>query len=126
VRLHSYRDSGGTLTIGIGHTGKSVHENQTITKEQADEFLEEDLVHAEHAIDKYVTVPLSQGQYNALSSFTFNLGTGALHSSTLLKDLNKKEYQKAADQFLKWDHVNGVEVAGLTKRRKAERKMFLA
>jgi lysozyme len=72
-----------------------------------------------------VDVPLSQNQFDALTSFTFNVGVGAFEGSTLLKDLNENAIAPAADQFLVWDHVNGAPNDGLLRRRTAERALFL-
>lgn len=128
LRLVAYKDGGGVWTIGVGHTSDSVQKvyaGLTITKERAFELLDIDIKEAEDAVLKYVKVPLNPNQHGSLSSWTFNLGNGALASSTLLKKLNKGDYKGAADEMLKWDHDNGVKVKGLTRRRQAERALFL-
>jgi lysozyme len=125
LRLTAYRDQGGVWTIGYGHTGKDVHSGLTITEERADSLFDKDVEWVEDAVNKDVTVALTQNEFNALCSFTYNLGAGALNSSTLLKDLNKREYQAAADQFPHWDHVDGKEDKGLKNRREKERTLFL-
>lgn len=118
----------GTLTIGYGHTDAAgpprVYVGQRITQNEADTFLANDLASVEAEVNHLVKVPLNQDQYDALVSFQFN--TGALGKSSLLKVLNEKNYDAAADDFLAWDHAGGVKLAGLTRRREAERKMFLA
>lgn len=121
-RLVSYKDSGGIWTIGWGHT-KGVHEGLTCTQEQADAWFEEDAQGAIHDVDVLVKVAVSQNQIDALVSFQYN--TGGLHGSTLLSLLNAGNLAMAAEQFLRWDHVSGKQVAGLTTRRKAERSLFL-
>src|ERR1700720_127720 len=117
----------GTLTIGYGHTtaagSPSVFVGQTISKDQADQILEQDLSKVEKEINSLVAVPLTQDQFDALVSFQFN--TGALGKSTLLKLLNNSNYPGAANEFLKWTHASGRVLPGLIRRRQAERKLFL-
>jgi GH24 family phage-related lysozyme (muramidase) len=125
-----YHDVAGVATIGIGHALKPNESFPAgITHQQAIDLLTKDVVVAESAINRYVTVSLTQDQFDALVSFTFNLGTGALASSTLLKLLNAGNYQGAANEFPRWCKavVNGRPVVnpGLLKRRNAERDMFL-
>jgi len=117
----------GTLTIGYGHTNAAgsphVFIGQTITKEQADSILAQDLSKVEQEVGELVHVVLNQNQFDALVSFHFN--TGALGHSTLLKLLNQNNFTSAADEFLKWNHAGGRVLLGLTRRRQAERKLFL-
>jgi lysozyme len=112
-------------TIGYGHTG-DVDPHDFVTKDQARRILADDLRTASAAVDDYIKVKLTVRQRIALISFTFNCGVGALKESTLRKKLNKHDYRAAADEFLKWNKAGGVEVLGLTRRRRAERKMFLS
>lgn len=123
LRLHAYRDVGGIWTIGYGHTG-AVKSNQTITKQQAMNFLRADLAVAEQAVHRYVNVGLNQNRYNALVSFVFNCGAGAFRTSTLLKQLNGGDYGQVPSQLLRWNKVNGRPVEGLTRRRTAEGKLW--
>ena len=97
----------------------------TITQEQADEYLVSDLNHAASSVNQMVSVDMSQDEFDALCSFAFNLGVGNLKSSTLLKKLNAGDKQGAADQFLVWNKAAGKVMAGLTRRREAERTLFL-
>lgn len=119
----------GTLTIGYGHTssagGIKVYAGQKITKQQADDILAGDLGRVEADVSKYVKVPLNQNQYDAIVSFHFN--TGALGKSTcsVTRNLNKKDYKAAADSLLLYNKGNGQVLAGLTRRRNAERTLFL-
>ncbi len=122
-RLTAYRDSVGVLTIGYGSTG-GIKEGQTITQEQAEEMLVDDLDAAAEGVRKLVTVPLNQGQFDALCDFVFNLGEGRLRESTLLRRLNAGLYQQAAAQFQFWVMAGGKQLPGLVKRRAAERAMF--
>lgn len=122
--LVAYQDIGGTWTIGFGHT-EGVCEGMTITMAEAEQFLADDLVQYGDYVNDYVTVPLTQNQFDALVSFTYNLGPGTLYHSDLLSFLNAGQYSRAADAFLEYDHAGGVVVAGLATRREAERKLFL-
>lgn len=122
-RLQAYPDSVGVWTIGVGHTN-GVVPGMTITQEEADDLLSEDLANAEAAVNSLVKVPLSQPQFNALVSFTFNLGKGALQESTLLRKLNAGDYEGAAAEFPRWCHAGNEVLPGLVKRRAAEQAMF--
>lgn len=124
LRQKAYLDAVGVPTIGFGHT-KGVKMGQSITYAQAVDYLREDVEDAENAVDRLVKAPLSQNQFDALVSFTFNLGQGNLGKSTLLKKLNAGDYKGAADEFLKWNKAGGRTLHGLVRRREAERKMFL-
>jgi lysozyme len=121
----------GTLTIGYGHTNAAgsptVTPGMTITKAQADSILATDLRRVEQDVNRLVKVPVSQNQYDALISFQYN--TGALAKSSLLTALNNKDYTGAADKFMLYTNgrVGGqlVPMAGLTRRRTAEKTLFL-
>lgn len=123
-RLTAYKCPSGVWTIGYGHT-KGVKKGMKITKSKAVSYLKQDLLVYENAVNKYVKVPLKQNQFDALVSFTFNCGVGALRTSTLLKKLNKKDYVGASNEFLRWNKSNGKVLNGLTRRRKEEKKLFL-
>lgn len=123
LRLTAYRDSAGILTIGYGSTG-GIKPGQTITPEQAEAMLVDDMDEAADAVRKLVTVPLTQGQFDALCSFVFNLGAGRLRDSTLLRLLNQRKYGEAAAQFRFWVMSGGEPLPGLVKRRAAERALF--
>ena len=122
--LKAYKCPAGVWTIGYGHTS-GVKEGQTITKEQAEEFLKQDLNRFEITVNNLVNVPLNQNQFDALVSFCYNLGPNNLKNSTLLKLLNKKDYLGAADQFDRWVYAGGKKLPGLEKRRAAEKELFL-
>lgn len=124
-RLTSYQDGGGVWTIGTGHT-RGVTAGQTITQVQADQYLDDDLQSVNNALNSVVSAPVNQNQYDALSSFTFNLGSGALKHSTLLRLLNQGNYAGAADEFPKWCFDNGKVIQGLVNRRNAEQSLFLS
>lgn len=123
LELKAYKDSVGILTIGYGHT-RGVKAGDVITGQQADAFLREDVQVAELAVNTNVKVKLTQGQFDALVSFIFNLGAGNFVKSTLLKKLNTGDYAGAADEFGKWVNAGGKPLPGLVKRRAAEKEMF--
>jgi len=129
LRLNAYQDSVGIWTIGYGTTtinGAAVYEGQTITQAQADEYL---LTHIQNnvspIINTKVKAPITQSMYDALCCFTYNLGSGNLSKSTLLKELNTTKYLDTATSFLDYNKAGGVVLAGLTKRRSAEKDLFL-
>ncbi|EOH4135354.1 lysozyme [Pseudomonas aeruginosa] len=124
LRLSAYQDSVGVWTIGYGTT-RGVTPYMTITVEQAERMLANDIQRFEPELDKLVKVPLNQNQWDALMSFVYNLGSANLASSTLLKLLNKGDYRGAADQFPRWVNAGGKRLEGLVKRRAAERALFL-
>lgn len=116
-----YRDVAGFPTIGYGHLIKPGETFPNgITEPQAAAILSSDVQEAEQAVARLVKVALTQGQFDALVDFCFNLGAGRLASSTLLRDLNAGNHNSAAAQLLSWDHAGGVVVSGLKARREAE------
>ena len=125
LRLAAYQDMVGVWTIGYGHTGPDVKPGLVITQQQAEQLLINDLAQFERRVNDLVTVQINQNQFDALVSFSYNLGVGALQKSTLLRLLNAGSYQPAADEFPRWNRAGGNVVAGLTRRRYAERQLFL-
>lgn len=123
LRLNAYQDSVGVWTIGYGHTA-GVRPGDHITQAQAEAYLRQDTGWAQQAVRDNVKVPLTQGQFDALMSFTFNLGAGALKGSTLLRDLNAGNYAAAQGEFGKWVHAGGQRLEGLVRRRAAEAALF--
>ena len=124
-RNRVYLDVNGLPTIGYGH--RLLHPESFpngVGEEQASEILISDIRDAEQAVARLVKVPLTQGQFDALVDFVFNLGSGRLLSSTLLADLNAGHAQAAAEQILLWDHAGTHENAGLKARRQAEFELF--
>ena len=128
-RLTAYRCSAGVWTIGYGHTGtvdgKAVASGMTITAAKATDLLKKDLAKFEAAVNAYVTAPITQNMFDALVSFAYNCGAGALKGSTLLKKLNAKDYNGAAAEFPKWNKAGGKVLKGLVRRRERERQLFL-
>ncbi|MDL2300867.1 glycoside hydrolase family protein [Lachnospiraceae bacterium OttesenSCG-928-D06] len=123
--LTAYEDSAKVWTIGYGHTS-GVMPGMKITAAQAEIYLKFDVAVFERAVNKYVTATISQNMFDALVSFSFNLGTGALKNSTLLRKLNNGDIKGAADEFDKWIYAGGVMLSGLVRRRKAEKELFLS
>lgn len=123
LRLTAYKDIVGVWTNGYGNT-HNVIPGSTITAEQAQRDLADNIAGSEYVVNRVVTVPLTQGQFDACVDFVFNLGSGNFQSSTLLRKLNNKDYAGASAEFLKWNHAGGVVVEGLTKRRLAEQALF--
>ena len=121
--LTAYQDQRGVWTIGYGHTA-GVHPGQTITQEQAEAFLASDIRAAVECVNESVTVELTQGQFDALADFVFNVGEGNFRLSTLLREINAGHFPEALAQFRLWDHCGGVVNAGLLRRRRAEAEKF--
>ncbi|MEM5294257.1 lysozyme [Burkholderia sp. JPY481] len=119
----AYQDEGGIWTIGYGHT-VAVHPGMVCTQEQAIDWLMDDVSAAENAVNLLVKVGLTQDEFDALVDFTFNCGIGNFQRSTLLAKLNTNDIQGAIDEFEKWDQCDGKVVAGLLRRRNAERALF--
>lgn len=129
-KLTAYQDSVGVWTIGYGWTqpvdGKPIRAGMTIKQETAERLLKTGLISYESDVSRLVKVGLTQGQFDALVSFTYNLGARSLSTSTLLRKLNAGDYAGAADEFLRWNKAGGKVLNGLTRRREAERALFLS
>lgn len=133
--LKSYKCPNDIWTIGWGHTG-GVSEGQTITVKQAEAFLDADLVYFESLATKALKYPVNDNQFSAFVSILFNVGPGNAYKdgilklksgapSTLLKRINEGNLLAAANEFEKWNRAGGRILNGLTKRRKAEKELFL-
>jgi GH24 family phage-related lysozyme (muramidase) len=125
--LHAYKpvSTERYFTIGYGHYGSDVRENQTISQSEADTLLKFDLRVFEYAVNNQVKVSITQNQFDALVSFAYNCGKEALRTSELLKKLNDGDVKGASKEFEKWVHAGGKVLNGLVKRRKAEQELFL-
>lgn len=127
--VHAYRCVAGRWTCGFGAT-RGVRSGVKWTKEYCEQRLLEDLEEHAAVVRQSVNVPLSQSQYDALTSFVFNLGGGNFRSSTLLKKLNKGLYDEVPEQIMRWNkaRVDGklTPLRGLTRRRAAEAAIFSA
>ncbi|WP_259071210.1 lysozyme [Mucilaginibacter sp. X4EP1] len=137
LRLSAYRDVAGVWTIGYGstryHDGKPVKPGDQLSGEmQADAIFRNTMSPYEDAVNEAVKVPLTQNQFDALVSFTYNEGTGALQESTLLVKLNEKNYVEAATHFMAWDKITDPQTGKkiicdtLVQRRKEESQLFMA
>jgi len=122
-RFDAYLCPAGVWTIGYGHTA-DVKEGDSIDQEAAEAFLIEDLEKFEQAVTRLVEVPLTQQQFDALVSWTFNLGAGNLAESTLLRKLNNYQYAEVPEQMMRWVRAGGKVLEGLVKRRAAEAALF--
>ncbi|MDJ0367372.1 lysozyme [Hymenobacter sp. H14-R3] len=126
--LHTYKDAGGVLTMGVGHTGPDVYPASTLTHEASQRLLTQDLARFEAAVHRLVRVALNQSQFNALVSFAFNLGAGALQKSSLLRLVNAGSQDAAAltAAFKLWRNVNGQPNRAIEARRGREAALFLS
>jgi lysozyme len=122
-RLKSYKCSANVLTIGYGHTS-GVKETDTITQDEADKLLQEDVEQFEKYVDDNVTVELGQSQFDSLVAWTFNLGVGNLRESTMLKKLNNEDYKSVPSEMKRWNKAAGKTLDGLIRRRLAESLLF--
>lgn len=111
-------------TAGWGHTGPDVIEGTTCDKYRAEAWFIQDTHDAVVAVNRSVTGLLTQNQFDALVAFTYNVGVNAEAHSTLIRLVNSHDFDGAANEFQKWNHVGGKEVDGLTHRRQVERELF--
>lgn len=128
LETEAYLDPGGVWTIGYGHTAArgepKPHRGMKITPKQAEEIFLRDVRYFEDWVKRLVKVPLNENQFSALVSFAYNLGEGSLQKSTLLKKLNNRDYNGAAEEFDKWIYDDGKKLNGLVKRRASEKALF--
>lgn len=126
-KLTAYKCPAGVLTIGYGHTGDDVTEGLTISQEDANDLLFDDVLCFENGVNNLVKgLDLSQGMFDALVCFAYNVGLTNLKKSTLLKLLKDGKVLEASEEFVKWNKSNGKVLDGLTKRRAAEADLFLS
>ena len=124
-KTRAYRDGGGVWTIGYGHTGPDVTAKTVWTQAQCDAAYAIDILPRERAVNKYVKVPLTQNQFDALVSFVYNVGEKQFKTSTLVALLNDGRYESVPTQLRRWNKDNGVVVPGLVNRRELEIELFL-
>lgn len=124
LSLKAYLCPSGVWTIGYGHT-QGVREGDECTTEDAASWLVEDIEATQKALAKYVNIPVTEGQFIALTSLAFNVGVGNVLKSKLLRKLNAGDIRGAAEEFLDFDLANGKRLPGLTTRRKDESELFL-
>lgn len=127
--LRAYLCPASVWTIGYGWTGavdgKKIWPGMKITMEQAEQLLRTGLVEFERTVNRFVSVRLTQNQYDALVSLAYNIGTRAFSTSTLLRKLNAGDVAGAANEFARWNKSGGKELPGLTRRRAVEKELFL-
>lgn len=128
--LKVYKDPIGLPTLGVGHLvtpaeKKDYPVGKKITRAESREFLRNDLRRFEDAVNNLVKVPITQNQFDALTSFAFNVGEGNLKRSSVLRNLNNRKFDAAANSFLAWNRAGGKVLDGLTRRRHTERSVFL-
>ena len=116
---------GAPWTIGYGTT-KGVKPGMVITAQQAEKMLRDDVAKFESGVSSLITAPTTQGQFDAMVSLAYNIGLGNFGKSTLLKKHNARCYTCAAGQFRVWNRANGKVMNGLTKRRAAEREVYMS
>lgn len=123
-----YLDAAGLPTIGYGHllrAGEAEMFKNGISPEAGVALLIKDVLYAEQAVLRLINVPLTDGQFDALVSFTFNLGSGALQRSTLRRKVNREEHHEVSREFMRWVWAGGRKLKGLARRRKAEVTTYL-
>jgi len=125
IKLNAYKDIVGVWTVGFGHTGVDVTPNLSITKDRANDLFMQDVCNFVNGVNSMVK-SCTQGEFDALVSFVYNLGLKSLKTSTLLRKFNDGDIYGAANEFTKWNRAGGKEVSGLTRRRLAERALFLS
>jgi lysozyme len=142
VRTKPYQCPALLWTIGVGHVIDPNHArvplaerkalpipdgwNRTITMGEVDDILKRDLANFERGVERYCPVPLTQGQFDSLVSFSFNVGLGTLQRSTLRQKVLRGDMEGAAEELLKYTIGGGKVLKGLVNRRNDERAMFLS
>jgi lysozyme len=129
VRQKPYKCPAGLWTVGVGHLigdGKSLPDswNRTFSLEEVYDILAKDVTKFERGVERYITVPLKQGEFDALVSFAFNLGLGTLQKSTLRQKLNRGDKEGTIESLLKYNKAGGKILKGLDNRRKDEATLF--
>ena len=124
LRLQTYRCSASKLTIGYGHTA-TAKKGMIISQTKAEELLKSDLKRFEEGVTRLVGLKIHQLMFDSLVSFAFNLGLGNLQKSTLLKKINLGKFEDVENEFIKWNRAGGKVLEGLTRRRNAEKELFL-
>ncbi|KAF8818092.1 lysozyme [Rickettsia endosymbiont of Cardiosporidium cionae] len=125
-RRYSYIDIAGVLTIGYGHVVRSKENwNEGISRASAEELLKQDILSSERAVSRLIYVKLLQKQFDALVSFTYNVGSGALQRSTLRQKLNRGDYFSVPEELLRWVFAGGKKSRGLLRRRIKEAELYM-
>ena len=124
-----YIDAAGYPTIGYGHLllpGEAELFKNGISEAAGEALLIKDVLRTEQAVLRLIKVPLTDGQFDALVSFTFNLGSGALQRSTLRRKVNRQEHHEVPHQLMRWVWAGGRKLRGLVRRRKAEVDIYIS
>ena len=124
LRVEAYQDCAGIWTIGYGHTGRDVRPGRRVSEFEAEVLLRVDLRDAIACVNRYVEVPITQAQFDALVDFCYNAGRGNFCRSSLLEKVNQEDFEGAAAQFALWVNVDQKPVPGLVRRRAAEAALF--
>jgi lysozyme len=119
-----YRCPGGHMTIGYGHVIRAGENLDLVDEAEAEELLKKDVEHAERAVLRLIDVPLVGCQFDALVSFAYNVGTGALQRSTLRRRVNRGEHGAVPRELLRWVWSGGRRLSGLVRRRNAEGELY--
>ncbi|WP_295735670.1 glycoside hydrolase family protein [uncultured Bartonella sp.] len=129
LKTKAYKDAGGVWTIGYGHTAAAgtpaPHQGMVITEADAESILLKDLTQYEAAVENNVNVKLNDNEFAALVSFTFNVGINAFKNSSLLKKLNKGNFDAVPSELMKWVKAGGKKLQGLVNRRRAEAYLWM-
>lgn len=125
LSLIVYKDAVGLATVGYGHCDRGMAVGSTISIGEANRLLIGDLQRTEDGVSRLLTAAVTSNQFSALVCFAFNVGVANLASSTLLRKVNNRD-STAADEFLRWNRAGGQVLVGLTKRREAERVLFMS
>jgi len=128
LRLNAYKCSAGVWTIGYGHTSAAgepeVKPGMTISKAEADRIFAKDIQNFAVGVERLIKVPVSPAQFGACLSLAFNIGLGAFKRSSVLRFVNQKRMNDAADAFLLWNKAGGKVLKGLVRRRAEEAQLF--
>lgn len=129
-RASAYLDTGNVWTIGFGTIkypdGRAVKQGDSCTEDQATQWLMNDCKWVDTCLDRYLTVNITQNQFDALASFVYNVGETQFTKSTMLRLINANQSRAAAEQFDRWVFDDGRKVEGLANRRTAEKQLFIS
>ena len=125
-KSNCYVCPGGYKTIGYGHIVNDNEFIEEIDEKKGEMLLSIDIEQSRKSVLKFISAELTQGQFDALISFTFNLGGGALQRSGLRRKINRGEHEEVPREFMRWIHAGGVKLSGLIRRREAEVELYLA
>lgn len=124
-KLKAYLDQAGVWTVGYGQTGREINRTTVWTQERAEQALIHYITPLMDVLEDLIRVEVTDNQLAALTSLAYNIGSSAFAKSTVLRELNKKHFDEAADAFLMWHKIKGNDSPALLKRRQRERALFL-